>query len=375
MVAVAHKRAHKDAYLLCEKIRRFVKHMLNREQAVRKLDKICKQLGLAELDLILDNSSKWEATPQMLDRIVHLETVIATYFREAGEQVPVDTVLLQKDFDFARELAGVLRPITNAIHLLEGDTFKGSVVLPVLWLLDKELMESEPVSLSSRSEKGKFVDVQHAVLSAAAQEFRQILRQEVPIVLKHLDQSRETLLMASALDPRWKKLPFATPEEVTAVKLRIRREAGKLKSSGPVAEAAQPRPKRLRSGSRPQSLPGMERMLSRAPPLEGPCSEALDYDEVVEQAVQQWFSSPSEHHDSDHLDWWARAVGSHGLGRTAAVLAPLARKYLAVPGANGSIERVWSVGRRVLASNRHCLAGARVFQLLRLKRNSELVGM
>jgi hypothetical protein len=163
---VAHERAQKDAYVLCEKIRRFVKHMLNREQEVRQLHKICKQLGLAELDLILDNSSKWDATPQMLDRIVQLETVIATYFREAGEQVPVDTVLLQKDFDFARELAGVLRPITNAIHLLEGDTFKGSVVLPVLWLLDKELMETEPVSLSCRAEKGKFVDVSHTTQSS-----------------------------------------------------------------------------------------------------------------------------------------------------------------------------------------------------------------
>ena len=149
----------------------------------------------------------------------------------------------------------------------------------------------------------------------------------------------------------------------------------------------------------------MERMLSRAPDVQasGPGSEALDCDEVVEQPVEQWFSSPSEHHDSHHLDRWAvfshketklgqslrqtladkkpwrekpsRGVGSHGLGSTAAVLAPLARKCLVVPGVNGSIDRVCSVGRRVLASSRHCLAGARVCQLLRLKRNSELVGM
>ena len=108
--------------MLCEKIRRFVKHMNFREQELSKLHKFCKQLELAELDLILDNSSKWDATPQMLDRIVQLEKAIAAYIMEAGQQLPQDVVLVQKDFDFARELGGVLRPITNATHLLEGDT-------------------------------------------------------------------------------------------------------------------------------------------------------------------------------------------------------------------------------------------------------------
>jgi hypothetical protein len=103
--------------------------------------------------------------------------------------------------------------------------------------------------------------------------------------------------------------------------------------------------------------------------------EALDQEDVVDQAVEQWFSLPSEPADADPLDWWATAVGPRGLGMTAAVLAPLARKYLAVPGANGSIERVWSVGRRVLTCSRHSLAGSRVSHLLRLKRNSELLGM
>ena len=56
-------------------------------------------------------------------------------------------------------------------------------------------------------------------------------------------------------------------------------------------------------------------------------------------------------------------------------LHPLARQYLAAPGVNGSIERVWSVGSRMLTYSRHSLAGSRVCQLLRLKRNSELLGM
>ena len=56
-------------------------------------------------------------------------------------------------------------------------------------------------------------------------------------------------------------------------------------------------------------------------------------------------------------------------------MIPLARKYLAVPGANGSIERVWSSGRRVLVFNRQSLSSAHVHMLLTLKHNMEQLGM
>ena len=59
----------------------------------------------------------------------------------------------------------------------------------------------------------------------------------------------------------------------------------------------------------------------------------------------------------------------------AQCLAPLATKYLAVPGANGTIERVWGDGRRILTFNRHSLSGEQVCQLLRLKFNMETLEM
>ena len=66
--------------------------------------------------------------------------------------------------------------------------------------MDQDLRPSDLVSLASRLEARKFVEVQRAGLSASAQEFREILWQELRLVAQHWHHSRETLLLASALE-------------------------------------------------------------------------------------------------------------------------------------------------------------------------------
>ena len=107
--------------------------------------------------------------------------------------------------------------------------------------MDQDLRASDLVSLASRLEAGKFVEVQRDGLSAPAQEFREILWQELRLVAQHLHHSRETLLLASALDPRWKSLQCATSEEVAGVKVRLIREAARLRERQAVPQPKRPR--------------------------------------------------------------------------------------------------------------------------------------
>lgn len=144
---------------------------------------------------------------------------------------------------------------------------------------------------------------------------------------------------------------------------------------------AQPQLKRLRRAEPGapvrRSLPGMERMLQRAAGLQAAVPVPLEDHEwaaMAAQGVADWLASPSVPADVDPLAWWAAEAAKESRPVSITVLTTLARKYLCIPGANGSVERVWSSGRRILTFNRQSLAGSRVSQLLSLKHNAALSG-
>ena len=373
----AHERAVKSVFDVCEKIRAFVRHMKNHEQEGRRLVDIMKRLEDRVLQLDLDQTSKWDGTLEMLQRITEAERALRTYFLDHGAGLSQHIVLVDVDFALCREVAGVLRPISNVIALLEGDDFKGGAVLPLLWLLEQDLADDAPVTVASARQGEPFAEMPGHHLSSEAREFRRVLLGEVHITLRHLQGSRPTLLLASALDPRWRALPFASESERAETRRRLQTQAVEI--VGQQAPAARPSPasaplKRLRP------LPGMERLLERAQRLQGlsptPQGEAQRPPaEDVSRALDDWFALPALPTDSSPLDFWQEAVRQDAPAPWVRLLAPLARKYLASPGASGSIERVWSQGRRVITFNRHALSGERVCQLLRLKHNLAKVGM
>ena len=113
------------------------------------------------------------------------------------------------------------------------------------------------------------------------------------------------------------------------------------------------------------SRPGIDRLLGKKmPAAAAPTSQPLR--DKVEKAVEAWFDMPpvSLEEVPDPLKWWASAISEQIVADSLRFLAPLARKYLAIPGVNGSIEQVWSAGRRVLVFNRHSPSGNQVDMLL-----------
>ena len=96
--------------------------------------------------------------------------------------------------------------------------------------------------------------------------------------------------------------------------------------------------------------------------------------EQVSMAVDEWLALPAESTDTDPLEYWREQLSAKTVPRAVKFLAPLARKYLAAPGANGTVERLWSDGRRIFSYCRHALSGTRFNQLLRLKHNLEALG-
>ena len=175
-------------------------------------------------------------------------------------------------------------------------------------------------------------------------------------------------------------LVFANEAERKQTEKRLVKEAlewlakdTSLVESGAQRKGSEPPRKRLRKS---EERPGMQRLLGRAAQLAPAAQqETENFRESVKKAVTEWLQTPQVPPESDPLLWWADAVAK--LPQSAAVryLAPLARKYLCVPGANRSIERVWSSGRRTLVFNRQSLSGKHVDMLLTMKHNMEALGM
>ena len=57
------------------------------------------------------------------------------------------------------------------------------------------------------------------------------------------------------------------------------------------------------------------------------------------------------------------------------ILGPLARKYLAIPGTNGGVERLWSSARRLLHYDKGQMDTSQVARTLMLRANAEELGL
>ena len=79
--------------------------------------------------------------------------------------------------------------------------------------------------------------------------------------------------------------------------------------------------------------------------------------EQVSMAVNEWLALPAESTETDPFEDWREQLSAKTVPRAVKFLAPLARRYLAAPGANGTVERLWSDGRRIFSYCRHALSG------------------
>jgi hypothetical protein len=377
----AHESAQPECFALLERARVLCKAFYNTEKLRGQLLSLARRLEIAHRAIDLDNPNKWKSTPAMLAGLIRSEALLSAFFVEHGHSLPDDAILQAPDFHLARELYGILLPVQNTSLLLEGDAFAGSSVLPLMALLAAALGEASPVQVPERGQVAQLRDVGEASLTRPAREFRAAMRADLSHNERHLRDSRRALLLASSLDPRWKGLAFASAEEREGTRAALTQEALQVLQS----RGGQAPPRKLQRLRRQQDSalkePGMERLLEGLSALQAPedggaaGAREAPAARLARDAVADWLASPLMPPDSSPLEFWGKAAGPDACTSSyASILAPLARKYLCAPGASGTIERLWSEGRRVLAFNRHALSEERVGQLLRLKFNMSRVG-
>jgi hypothetical protein len=377
-------------FRLCERVRVLAKTLSSNEQLRLTYEKEGQRIERPAPSIPLDSTSKWNSTLFMLDALNVAEQTLTAVFLEHAARFPPDAVLAAPDFALARQVVGVLRPLYLETELLQGDGMAGSSLLPSLAALATDHAAGTPVDVAARGSKDALEAVEEADLLPEAREFRAAMRQELLANQRHLQASRETLLRATLLDPRYKNaasavVPFATEAERDGAVEALLREAGDLLRGRegpepPPSAESQPSARDVLAGRRPRSLPGMEQLLARraaAQPAAPQPAGRKDLKNRVAQAWRAYLALPQPDRASDPLAWWAGHVRPKAGSPTSVghVLGPLARKYLAIPGTNGGVERLWSSARRLLNYDKGQMDTAQVARTLMLRANAEELGL
>ncbi|XP_039661199.1 E3 SUMO-protein ligase ZBED1-like [Perca fluviatilis] len=209
-------------------------------------------------------------------------------------------------------------------------------------------------------------------------------------LLKRYNSGAEKKILhtSSALDPRFKGLPFLTEEERLDVSAGVTSEAASLEyerrrrteadeapggtgSSGTMEEllsvddnvsdsAGPSAPKRWASSLLVSLLGPAFNDISE------PAVQSKTADASAEEEMDLYCRSPAVPLSEDPLDWWHRQKGTFPL------LSRLAKRYLCIPGTSVSAERVFSTAGDVITAKRSALKPDHVDQLVFLHKNLEI---
>ena len=187
--------------------RKIVGHFNHSALACSKLHAVEEQQGRKKLlNLVQDVPTRWNSTFLMLDRLVLLSNAVMAVLD--GEKDTSRLKLSGTQWDLAKEVVGVLKPLQMATTVLSMDTNPSpSCVYPVVHgLVNQHLVVRDGDSVPVRKLKER-------VASDLEERFHLQPAEDADVHVAWL---------ASALDPRFKQLSFLSEQNTSAVWSHLR---------------------------------------------------------------------------------------------------------------------------------------------------------
>ncbi|KAM4546398.1 E3 SUMO-protein ligase ZBED1-like [Fundulus diaphanus] len=323
------------------------------------------------LKLITDVATRWNSGLDMMERFLQLQAAVhATLLSPALNVDEGDIVTLSRaDLANVEEAVKTLKPVKDAtVFMSEESSPTVSLIAPVY----AQLLQSMSDTIGDQP---LIRDVKNAIKTD---------------LLKRYNSGAEKKILhtSSALDPRFKGLPFLTEEERLDVYAGVTSEAASLEyesrrrteadeapggtgSSGTkedllsvddnVSDSAGPSAPKRRASSLLVSLLGPAFNAISEPAVQSKTADA-----IAEEEMELYCRCPAVPLSEDPLDWWHRHKGTFPL------LSRLAKTYLCIPGTSVSAERVFSTAGDVITAKRSALKPDHVDQLVFLHKNLEI---
>ena len=333
-----------------------VKFKYNEQASIALAKEIRNLSECPNLKPILDSPAKWSSTVEMDERDWLLRKAYASVAREPKY---IEYSSCDSDYLMSRNCAGILRPFQHASNLLQKGDEPVSIVLPVFAALRKQLEPSAGIEVCGET-PGTTEVISEGQLDEHSRNFRAQLRLEVDRNWKLFEHFLSVLKIAAAVDPRYRALAFLDSDDITETRKMLRETVLRYATEHRAALTShQANSDTTNQGSRKRSLVGMESFFNAM-------NKIRDIPEVPDQAddhqphpdqnnqlkrackaeVNSWFTKDQIDISSDPFDWWKQ---NHAAWPC---IAPIARKFLAIPSSNAGIERLFSSCRELLEFNR-----------------------
>lgn len=208
-LVISHALKHPQITKTLGAARCLVEHFKKSELASSKLKTKQKQMGTPENKLIQDVSTRWNSTFYMLTRLLEQRwPLTATLSDPTVTQKGKQYLDLKPDqWTLLEELAKALQAFESATVYLSGESYVTASALPPLV---RGLLKTTPSQTTYDT-----APVQ-AFQAAASEETTARWSSEVTVT-----DNPNTQIIAAALDPRFRKLKFLTPEERFSVQSKV----------------------------------------------------------------------------------------------------------------------------------------------------------
>ena len=317
-----------------------VEHFKKSELSSSNLKIKQKQLGKPEHKLIQDVSVRWNSSYYMISRLLEQRWPVTATLSDPDvtKRAKHFLDLKAEQWSLLEELEQALKPFECATVYLSGGSY---VTLSSLPALIKGLMKSTQNAAFDNTHVQAFQ-------AAAANEISK--RWEVEMAYK--DAATNTSVIAAALDPRFCRLKFLSPDE--SLKLQVKVQALAIEAKRRMIESQQ-----QQHTTEAQTSAGVteKRSVSLLDTLLGSDSDETssqnnsgDEEDVISHSVREeilkYFGEQPPPKSTDPLQWWKANEARFPS------LAVLAKTYLCVPATSTPSERLFSAAGNIVSKKR-----------------------
>ena len=329
-------------------------HQLEEKQAL---------LSLPKHTLMIEVKTRWNSTYDMLERYLEQQPAVMAVLMSAGATRSDLDTLSPTDVTTAEQLIAVLQPIKTVTTVL-CDASQSTISM--VWPLLANLKESMQPRDSDTT----------------------IMRRVKQVALAYLDKRytsasiQRLMMQSSAIDPRFKALPFVAVPERGPIYASLVAMADKVDDSCRERAAQQSQPVEASGVNSPEAervqqpievftVEGPPAKKSALSSLLGPAFGAFSSEPdtkqvLIEMEMKIYCAKEPLELNGDPLGWWS----SHQ--HMLPYLCKVARHLLCIPATSVPSERVFSTAGDVVTAQRSCLSAEHVDMLVFLKTNAHI---
>ncbi|XP_054623684.1 E3 SUMO-protein ligase ZBED1-like [Dunckerocampus dactyliophorus] len=316
------------------------------------------QLQLPSHKLIMDVTTRWISTLEMLARYLEQQAAIAAALAspEIRQNIRYLDTLDSCDIRDAEDLVKLLYPLKTATTVLcEEKRPTVSLIAPLKSMIEQSMTPNDGDSTTVS-------DTKTAILRNIADRYS--------------GDAYNYLLECTALDPRFRTLPQLDSDQCEAVFLRVQNKAKQLQQN---QTTAWERAEEAAGGAHCHAY-GREDAVKTEPEVTEPAPKKTALEDLLgnsfssdpeqynrleraEREMQNYRKEPSIPLSSCPLKWWRENCGQYPL------LSYLAKACLSVPATCVPSERIFSTAGDTVSAQRSQLLPENVNMLIFLKKN------